>query len=164
MGRQGLFPILRPRGDVLANRPDPGTREGDRSEVVRRPGEWRPVRRFSSIPSSGLVGPNPAAGKGTVVVLPNLYTWSPRAPAAAVRIETPWTIRVGIFAAAARRRRSTWVVAAIGSPTTRNATFCFAAASRIVRPSSTSFLESTRIFFPTSCSTEATVAPAKPDV
>src|SRR5207249_111061 len=35
MGRQGLFPILRPRGDVLANRPDPGTREGDRSEVVR---------------------------------------------------------------------------------------------------------------------------------
>src|SRR5438093_926360 len=48
-------------------RNDPSSRRSSRTSV------WRPVRRFSRIGSSGLVGAKPGEGNGTVVVRPNLY-------------------------------------------------------------------------------------------
>src|SRR5207247_1790362 len=141
-----------------------GGRNVPSSRTSSRTSVWRPPRRFSRTASRGLVGVNPDTGHGTVVVRPNLYAWSPRAPEAAVRIETPWTIRVGMPALAARSRRSTWVVAAIGSPTTRNATRWVVAASRMSVPSSTSARETFRIGRPTSSSTASSDARASPDV
>src|SRR3989475_13018244 len=111
------------RSEAIASR---GGRNVPSSRRSRRTGVWSPAVRFARIASRGLVGANPGAGNGIVVARPNLDAWRPNAPAAAVRIETPWTMRVRIFEAAARRRRSTWVVAVIGSPGTRNATAPFA--------------------------------------
>src|SRR6266487_127060 len=65
---------------------------------------------------------------------------------------------------AARSRRSTWVVAAIGSPTTRNATRRVVAASRMPLPSSTSARETFRIGLSTSRPTASGYAPPSPEV
>src|SRR2546426_3219768 len=126
----------------------PGARNVPSSRRSKRTSVWSPAVRFARIASRGLVGANPAAGNGTVVVRPNLYAWRPNAPAADVRIETPWTMRVRIMAAAARKRRSIWVVAVIGSPGTRNATTPVAAAARRTWPSSTSWRGSRPILRP----------------
>jgi len=79
-------------------------------------------------------------------------------------MDTPWTIRVEMLAAAARRRRSTWVVAAIGSPPTRRPTFWFVAACRIRSPRSTSSRLSRRGLLPMSRSSASTEAPERADV
>src|SRR3989442_5837717 len=116
----------------------PGARNVPSSRRSKRTSVWSPAVRFARIASRGLVGANPAAGNGTVVVRPNLYAWRPNAPAADVRIEIPWTMRVRIMAAAARNRGSILVVADIGSPGPRKANTPLAAPARRTGPSSTS--------------------------
>src|SRR5207245_5264211 len=101
------------RSEAIASR---GARKVPSSRRSMRTSVWSPAVRFARIDSRGLVGANPAEGNGTVVVRPNLYAWRPNAPAAAVRIETPWTMRVRILEAAARKRTSTWVVTVVGTP------------------------------------------------
>src|SRR2546428_3899120 len=108
----------------------PGARNVPSSRRSKRTSVWSPAVRFARIASRGLVGANPAAGNGTVVVRPNLDAWRPNAPAADVRIETPWTMRVRIMAAAARKPGSLWGVAVIRSPGARNATTPVAGAAR----------------------------------
>jgi len=83
---------------------------------------------------------------------------------AAVKIDVPCTIRVRIPASDARSRRSTWVVAIIGSPGTRKPTRFLAACLRSTTPDSTSSRWSTVTGFPIRADTFSMVVPRREEV